>query len=86
MPNNIAQNDLNIPVIERHINRSEIYLADEMFLTGTAAHVTAVGEVDNRTIGAGSVGPITKQIQGIYSKAIRGQDPKYLKWCTPCSY
>ena len=82
----IAQNDLNLPVIERHINRSEIYLADEMFLTGTAAHVTAVGEVDNRTIGAGSVGPITKQIQSVYSKAIRGQDPTYLKWCTPCSY
>ena len=57
-----------------------------MFLTGTAAHVTAVGEVDNRTIGSGSVGPITKQIQSVYSKAIRGQDPTYLKWCTPCSY
>ena len=82
----IAQNDLNLPVNERHIKRSEKYLADEMFLTGTAAHVTAVGEVDNRTIGSGSVGPITKQIQSVYSKAIRGQNPTYLKWCTPCSY
>ncbi|MQG19023.1 MAG: branched-chain amino acid transaminase [SAR202 cluster bacterium] len=82
----IAQNDLKIPVIERRINRSEIYLADEMFLTGTAAHVTAVGELDNRTIGSGSIGPVTKQIQKIYSKAIRGQDPKYLNWCTACEY
>jgi branched-chain amino acid aminotransferase len=82
----IAQNDLNISVIERHINRSEIYLAEEMFLTGTAAHVTAVGEVDNRAIGTGSVGPITKQIQSIYSKTIRGQNSKYLQWCTPCKY
>ncbi|MCH2673467.1 MAG: branched-chain amino acid transaminase [Dehalococcoidia bacterium] len=62
----IAQNELGITVIERQIHRSELYLADEVFLTGTAAHVTSVGSLDNRKIGEGKIGKITKSLQDLY--------------------
>jgi branched-chain amino acid aminotransferase len=79
----IAATELGIETEERTIDRSELYIADEVFLTGTAAHVTAVAEVDNRTIGAGTTGPITKQLQNIYFDIIYGRNPKYAEWCTP---
>ena len=62
----IAQNELGITVIERQIHRSELYLADEVFLTGTAAHVTSVGSLDNRKIGDGKIGKLTKSLQDLY--------------------
>ena len=62
----IAQNELGMTVIERQIHRSELYLADEVFLTGTAAHVTSVGSLDNRKIGEGKIGKITKSLQDLY--------------------
>ena len=55
----LAKDELGIDVIERRINRSELYLADEVFLTGTAAHLTPVGRIDNRDIGDGETGPLT---------------------------
>ena len=76
---------MGLDVIERPIDRSEIYLADEMFLTGTAAHVTPVGELDNRKIGLGGVGPVTEKLSDIYAKVIRGEKKEYLDWCTPIS-
>ena len=79
----IAKRELNIDIQERSIRRSELYLADEIFLTGTAAHVTPVGELDNRKISDGNVGPITRQIQEIYLEAIRGGLDEYRHWCTP---
>ena len=82
---NLIRNELGLDVIERPIDRSEIYLADEMFLTGTAAHVTPVGELDNRKIGLGGVGPVTEKLSGIYAKVIRGEKKEYLDWCTPIS-
>ena len=78
----LATNELNLTVTERRINRSELYLADEIFLTGTAAHVTPVGEIDNRHIGNGDVGAVTKRIADRYAQVIKGNDPKYLHWCT----
>ena len=78
----LARNELGIEIVERTIRRSELYLADEVFLTGTAAHVTPVGELDNRPIGEGGVGPITKQIRDLYLEAIRGNNPKYIDWCS----
>ena len=62
----IAENELGLKVKERKIHRSELYLADEIFLTGTAAHVTSVGSLDNRTIGSGDIGNITKSLQELY--------------------
>ena len=78
----IAKNEMNIDVSSRKIHRSEIYLADEIFLTGTAAHITSVGSLDNRKIGNNDVGPLTKELQSIYFKAVRGNNSKYQKWCT----
>jgi branched-chain amino acid aminotransferase len=79
----LAEKELGIPTIHRAIDRSELYTADECFLTGTAAHVTPVSEVDHRKIGNGEIGPITAKLQEIYTKVIRGNHPKYMHWCTP---
>ena len=78
----IAKRGLGIEVIEARIRRSELYFADEVFLTGTAAHIQAVGTLDNRKIGSGESGPITNKINEIYQMAIRGQNPNYMDWCT----
>jgi branched-chain amino acid aminotransferase len=78
----LVKNELGLEVIERVIHRSELYLADEAFLTGTAAHVTSMGELDNRKIGTGEVGAITKQIQDIYADVVQGNNPNYMDWCT----
>ena len=79
----LAQNELGIETIERPIDRSELYFADECFLTGTAAHITPVAEIDHRKVGNGEIGDITKRLQRLYSEVIRGNNPKYLHWCTP---
>ena len=78
----IAKRELGIEVIEARIRRSELYFADEVFLTGTAAHIQAVGTLDNRKIGSGESGPFTNKINEIYQMAIRGQNPNYMDWCT----
>tara|TARA_B110000438_G_scaffold180173_1_gene172183 strand:- start:3961 stop:4902 length:942 start_codon:yes stop_codon:yes gene_type:complete len=62
----IVKNEMGLIVKERKIHRSELYLANEIFLTGTAAHVTSVGSLDNRKIGSGNIGEITKSIQDLY--------------------
>lgn len=77
----LAKSELGLDVIERHIYRSELYLADEIFLTGTAAHVTPVGYVDSRPIGDGEIGMITKTLQESYARARLGDHPEYLHWC-----
>ncbi len=79
----LAQNELGVETIERPIDRCELYTADECFLTGTAAHITPVAEIDRRKIGDGEIGEITRKLQDIYFEIIRGDNPKYLNWCTP---
>lgn len=79
----LAKSEFGIDTTERPIDRSEIYIADECFMTGTAANVTPVTEIDHRSIGHGKVGTITKKIQQLYYDIIRGKNPKYLDWCTP---
>ena len=81
----IARNDMRLEIEERHILRSELYIADELFLTGTAAHLTPVGRVDNRSIGDGNMGPVTRELQTLYFDVVRGRNPKYRHWCTPAS-
>ncbi len=78
----LARDELGLEVVERHIRRSELYLADEVFLTGTAAHVTPVGRLDSRPIGSGEVGPITRSLRDMYAEVVRGDNPRYLRWCT----
>ena len=78
----LAKDELGLEVVQRHIHRSELYLADEVFLTGTAAHLTSVGELDNRNIGTGETGPITKKLQDSYFSTVVGDNERYLDWCT----
>jgi branched-chain amino acid aminotransferase len=79
----LAQEEYGLPVGARSIDRSELYIADEVFMTGTAAHVTPILEVDGIPIGDGRIGPITKELQQMYFNIIYGRNPKYLDWCTP---
>ncbi len=72
--------DKGIEVVEQPLTRDELYIADEAFLTGTAAEVTPIREVDDRAIGAGSRGPLTKTIQTTFFDAVRGRERKYESW------
>ena len=78
----LAKNELGLETVERSMRRSELYNADECFLTGTAAHLTPVGSIDNILVGDGEMGQITKKLQDLYFDVIRGRVPKYLHWCT----
>ncbi len=72
-----------IPVVEERFTRDAMYVADEVFFTGTAAEVTPVRELDDRTIGEGKPGPITQTLQHDFFKIVRGEDPTYANWLTP---
>src|ERR671929_168294 len=75
--------DQGVPVVEQKFTRDTMYLADELFMTGTAAEVTPVREVDNRRIGPGVPGPVTRKIQETYFRAVKGDEPRYREWLTP---
>jgi len=75
--------DFGIEIIEKRITRDEIYCADEAFFTGTAAEVTPIRELDDRTIGEGRRGPITETIQTCFFDAVSGKAPKYQSWLSP---
>ena len=79
----LARKELGIETVERRIERSELYTAAECFLTGTAANITPVAEIDRRKIGDGKIGGITKKLQRLYFEVIQGKNGKYFDWCTP---
>ncbi len=79
----LLRQELFINVEERPIARSELYSADEVFLTGTAAEITPVIKIDHRPIGNGSIGNITSRVQNLYFNAVRGNIERYLSWLTP---
>ena len=79
----LARKELGVELVERQIDRTELYIADEVFMTGTAAHLTPVVEVDRRLVGNGKVGPITQRLNELYFDCIRGKNEKYRHWCTP---
>ncbi|NIQ37490.1 MAG: branched-chain amino acid transaminase [Proteobacteria bacterium] len=72
--------DLGIEVREEKFTRDELYSADEVFFTGTAAEVTPIREVDDRAIGAGAPGPITRKLQALFFDVVRGREKKYAEW------
>jgi len=72
--------DLGIQLIEKRITRDEVYCADEAFFTGTAAEVTPICELDNRTIGDGMRGPITTRLQALFFDCVSGKNPQYADW------
>ncbi|NLK08531.1 MAG: branched-chain amino acid transaminase [Firmicutes bacterium] len=77
----IALEELDIPVVERPIDRTELYVADEAFFVGTGAQVCPIAEIDHRPIGDGSIGPISRQIQNYYFDVVLGKVDKYRTWC-----
>ncbi len=74
--------DIDLPVREKRITRDEVYTADEAFFTGTAAEVTPIRELDNRTIGNGKRGPITERLQSMYFDQVEGRRDAYEEWLT----
>ena len=76
----LARAEMGLPIVERSIDRTEVYIAEEMFMTGTAAEVTAITKVDHHPVGAGKMGPITTKLRALYSDAIRARIPKYANW------
>jgi branched-chain amino acid aminotransferase len=78
-----ARNDLGMEIVERKIDRSELYIADEVLLCGTGAEVSAVIEIDNRRIGDGEPGEVTRQLQDRYFAACKGEDDRHAGWLTP---
>jgi branched-chain amino acid aminotransferase len=74
--------ELGIPVVEKRITRDEVYIADEAFFTGSAAEVTPIREVDRRSIGSGTRGPITERIQSLYFDQVQGRRSENAEWLT----
>ncbi|MBN1643585.1 MAG: branched-chain amino acid transaminase [Dehalococcoidales bacterium] len=79
----LAKNELGIETVERHVNRLELYNADEIFMTGTAAHVTPISEIDRRKVADGEIGKVTAKLQKLYHDVILCKNKKYSDWCTP---
>jgi branched-chain amino acid aminotransferase len=79
----LIKEELGLPVIERSIDRTELYTCDELLLCGTGAQVAPVIEVDRRTVGNGKVGEFTQELQNIYFGAVRGDTAKYKDWTIP---
>ena len=74
--------EMKIEVVERPIARDELYIADEVFMCGTAAEVTPVREIDDRMIGLGARGPMVERVQGRYFEVVRGKTPPVKEWLT----
>ncbi|MEO6797237.1 MAG: branched-chain amino acid transaminase [Candidatus Dormibacter sp.] len=79
----LFRQELDMEVVEQSIDRSELYIADEIFLCGTGAQISPVIEVDHRVIGEGAVGPVVGRIQKLYFDIVRGRNTKYRHWLTP---
>ncbi|WP_311775112.1 branched-chain amino acid transaminase [Alkalihalobacillus sp. TS-13] len=79
----LAKHELRLPVFEKSLARTELYSADEVFFTGTAIGIKPIIQIDRRIIGIGQEGLITREIRSIYEKIVRGDNVKYLNYCTP---
>jgi branched-chain amino acid aminotransferase len=76
----LARNELGLEVVERSIDRTEVFISEEMFMTGTAAQITAVTKVDHRPVGAGVMGQVTTKLRAMYDDILRGKNSKYEHW------
>jgi branched-chain amino acid aminotransferase len=79
----LARAKLGLTVVERALDRSELYTADELFLTGTAAGITFINSVDHRAIGSGAMGPVTRELTALFARVTSGSDPSYCGLSTP---
>ena len=76
----LARNELGLTVLERSIDRTEVFIAEELFMTGTAAQIVAVTKIDHRPIGSGEMGPVTTKLRTMYEDILRGKNKKYEHW------
>jgi branched-chain amino acid aminotransferase len=79
----LAQQEMGLETVQRSIDRSEIYIAEEAFLCGTGVQVAAITQIDHRPIGTGQIGPITNQLRNLYFDVVRGKVERYRQWLTP---
>ncbi len=79
----IAEQEMGLEVIEREVDRTELYVSDEAFFCGTGAQVSSITSIDHRPVGDGKIGPVTKKIQDLYFDIVKGKVEKYKHWCTP---
>jgi branched-chain amino acid aminotransferase len=76
----LARNELGIRVVERSIDRTEVFIAEELFMTGTAAQIVAATKVDYRPIGSGKMGPITTKLRALFDDVVHAGNLKYKQW------
>jgi branched-chain amino acid aminotransferase len=79
----LARNELGLEVVERPVDRTELYVAEEIFMCGTAAEILTIGSVDRYQVGDGGIGPVTTKLEQIFHDVVRGKNPKYAHWLTP---
>ena len=76
----LAEKELGLKVVERSIDRTELFICDEVFMTGSAAQIVAVTKVDYREVGTGEMGPVATQLRALFDDVVRGKNPKYTHW------
>jgi branched-chain amino acid aminotransferase len=79
----LAREEMGMQTYERPIDRSEVYICDEAFLTGTGVQVAAITRIEHRPIGSGTIGPVVTRLRELYFDVVRGKNPSYKHWCTP---
>ncbi len=79
----LAARELGIETVERHIDRTELYVAQEAFFCGTGVQIVAITEIDHRSVGTGEIGPVVRQLRDLYFSVARGERKEYLRWVTP---
>lgn len=79
----LAKEEMDLDTVERDVGRTELYAADEVFLTGTGFQIAPVVEIDDRRVGDGTVGPVAEELQTLYFRAARGEWDKYSSWTVP---
>ncbi len=79
----LAREELRVPVVQRTIDRTELYVCDEAFLCGTGVQIAAITSIDHRPVGDGHIGPITNKLRDLYFEIVQGKMAKYRHWCTP---
>jgi branched-chain amino acid aminotransferase len=79
----LAEKELGLPIHERPVDRTELFVCDEVFLTGTAVQITAVTQIDHLPVGNGLMGPVTSQLRELFFKLVRGRNLAYQDWVTP---
>jgi branched-chain amino acid aminotransferase len=79
----LLRDEMGVEVTERPIDRTELYLAEEVFFCGTGVQIAAITSVDHRKVGTGSIGPVTDKLRQIYFEIVRGKNPKYREFCVP---